>query len=87
MLARVQSLYLHLTAWSEQASFRNHLADFIRHLGWESCKADHNVWIQPKVQKDDGHQKYAYCLLHADNILMIHNNGVKALREIDPFFP
>ena len=30
---------------SAGASFRNHLADCVCHLGWESCKADHDVWF------------------------------------------
>jgi hypothetical protein len=70
---------------SAGASFRNHLADCMHHLGWESCKADHDVWFKPKVRKDDGHQYYAYCLLYVDEILMVHHDGVKALREIDHF--
>ena len=71
---------------SAGASFRNHLADCMSHLGWESCKADHDVWLKPEVRKDDGHQYYAYCLLYVDDILMVHHDGVKALREIDHFF-
>ncbi len=71
---------------SAGASFRNHLADCMHHLGWESCKADHDVWFKPEVRKDDGHQYYAYCLLYVDDVLMVHHDGVKALREIDHFF-
>lgn len=37
---------------SAGASFRNHLADCMRHLGWESCKADQDVWLKPEVRKD-----------------------------------
>jgi hypothetical protein len=58
----------------------------VRHLGWESCKADHDVWFKPEVRKDDGHQYYAHCLLYVDDILMIHHDSGKALREIDHFF-
>jgi hypothetical protein len=71
---------------SARASFRNHLADCMHHLGWELCKADHDVWFKPEVRKDDGHQFYAYCLLYVDDILMVHHNGINALREIDHFF-
>jgi hypothetical protein len=71
---------------SAGASFRNHLANCMHHyLGWESCKADHDVWFKPEVRRDDGHQYYAYCLLYVDDILMVHHNGVKALREINHF--
>ena len=66
------------------ASFCNHLlADYMRHLGWESCKGDHNVWYKPETRKGDGHQYNAYCLLYVDDILMVHRDGVKTLREID----
>jgi hypothetical protein len=41
---------------SAGASYRNHLADCVRHLRWESCKADHIVWFKPEVRKGDGHQ-------------------------------
>ncbi len=36
------------------APFWNHLADCMRHLGWELRKADQEVWIKPEVRKDDG---------------------------------
>jgi hypothetical protein len=44
---------------SAGASFRNHLADCMRHLGWESCKADPDVWLKPEMRRDDGYQYYA----------------------------
>jgi hypothetical protein len=53
---------------SAGASFRNRLADCMRHLGWESCKADQDIWLKPEVRKDDGYQYYAYCLLYVDDI-------------------
>ncbi len=36
------------------APFWNHLADCMRHLGWELRKADQEVWIKPEVREDDG---------------------------------
>jgi hypothetical protein len=71
---------------SAGASFCNHLADCMHHLGRDSCMADHDVWFKPEVRKDDGHQFYAYSLLYVDDILMVHHDSVKALREIDHFF-
>ena len=32
---------------SAGASFRNHLADCMRHLGYDPCKADPDVWMKP----------------------------------------
>ncbi|KAI2494563.1 hypothetical protein MHU86_19978 [Fragilaria crotonensis] len=71
---------------SAGASFRNHLADCMRHLGWESCKADPDVWMKPEVRKDDGYKYYAYCLLYVDDILVVHHDGLRALQEIDHYF-
>ena len=71
---------------SAGASFRNHLADCMRHLGWESCKADHDLWYKPEVRPEDNYKYYAYCLLYVDDILVVHHNGTKALKEIDRFF-
>jgi hypothetical protein len=51
---------------SAGASFRNH-ADCMQHLGWESCKADHDLWFKPKTRRDDGYKYYAYCLLYVDD--------------------
>lgn len=71
---------------SAGASFRNHLADCMRHLGWESCKADQDVWMKAEVRKVDGFHYYAYCLLYVDDILVVHHDGVRILKEIDLFF-
>jgi hypothetical protein len=71
---------------SAGASFRNHLADCMRHLGWEPCKADHDLWMKPEVRKEDNYRYYAYCLLYVDDILIVHHDGLKAFREIDYFF-
>jgi hypothetical protein len=30
---------------SAGAAFRNHLADCMRHLGWQSCMADQDLWL------------------------------------------
>ena len=71
---------------SAGASFRNHLADCMRHLGWQSCKANQDVWLKPEVRGSDGYQYYAYCLLYVDDILIVHHDGVRMLDQIDRFF-
>lgn len=71
---------------SSGAAFRNHLADCMRELGYESCLADRDVWIKPMVRPDDGHKYYAYILLYVDDVLCIHHDAVEALTEIDYFF-
>ena len=53
---------------SAGASFRNHPASCMRHLGWDSSKADPDVWLKSEVRSDDGYHYYAYCLLYVDDI-------------------
>ena len=43
---------------SAGASFRNHLANCMRHLGWSSCITDQDLWMKDKVRPDDGHKYY-----------------------------
>jgi hypothetical protein len=71
---------------SSGASFRNHLADCMRHLGWQSCLADPDVWIKSEVRPSDGFKYYAYALLYVDDALMIHHDTTAALNEIDHYF-
>ncbi|KAI2495111.1 Reverse transcriptase (RNA-dependent DNA polymerase) [Fragilaria crotonensis] len=71
---------------SAGASFRNHLADCMRHLGWTSCIADPDVWLKPEIRPEDGYKYYAYCLLYVDDILVIHHDAIRSLNEIDHFF-
>ena len=68
------------------ATFCNHLADCMRHLGWQSCMADQDLWLQPKVKSEDGHKYYAYALLCVDDILVIHHDVAQCLKDIDQFF-
>ena len=71
---------------SAGASFRNHLADCMRHLGWEPCLADQDVWFKPETRPDDGYQYMAYALLYVDDILCVHHAAESAIREIDKYF-
>ena len=48
---------------SSGASFRNHLANCMRQLGYTSCKADPDVWMKPEIRPEDGFKYYAYALL------------------------
>ena len=36
------------------ASFRNHISDCLRHLGYTLCKADANIWMKESVRPYDG---------------------------------
>jgi Reverse transcriptase (RNA-dependent DNA polymerase) len=61
---------------SAGAAFRNHLADCMRSLGYESCLADADLWMKRTTRPDDGFEYYCYVLLYVDDILCIHHDAV-----------
>jgi hypothetical protein len=44
------------------SDFRNHLRACMRHLNFESCLADPDVWMRPAL-KSDGSEYYEYVLI------------------------
>jgi hypothetical protein len=70
---------------SAGSSFRNHLADCMRTIGYKSCLADADVWYKPMV-RPDGFKYYAYVLIYSDDILAIHHDAMKQLNELDYYF-
>ena len=71
---------------SAGASFRNHLADCMRELGYQSCLADADVWYKAETRPSDGHKYYAYVLLYVDDAMCIHHDAATVLDNIDTFF-
>ena len=72
---------------SAGASFGRHISDCMRHMGYEHCKADANLWMKPMIRPDDGFKYYAYILLYVDDCLCIHHDAEKQLQQLDKFFP
>jgi hypothetical protein len=70
---------------SAGSSFRNHLADCMRTLGYKSCLADADLWYKPET-RPDGFKYYAYVLCYSDDILCVHHAAMKQLRELDYYF-
>ena len=60
--------------------FRNLLRSCMQHLGFDSCKADPDVWMQ-KAMKSDGSQYWEYVLLYTDDALVVSENAKRILRE------
>ncbi|KAL7536195.1 hypothetical protein ACHAXR_006978 [Thalassiosira sp. AJA248-18] len=56
---------------SAGAAFRKHLADCMRHKGYNPCLADPDLWMQPKTRPDDGFEYYSYMLIYVDDALAI----------------
>jgi hypothetical protein len=64
------------------AAFRNHLAKLMTDLGFESCKADPDVWIR-RPSKPDSTQCYEYVLFYVDDALTISLDPKFILLKID----
>jgi hypothetical protein len=67
--------------------FRNHSADYIQELSYDSCKADPDVWVKPEIRPDHGFKYYSYVLCYVDHVLCIHYNVMEQVRAIDKRFP
>jgi hypothetical protein len=68
------------------AAFRNHLVKLMTDLGFESCRADPDVWIR-RASKPDGTQHYEYVLFYVDDALAISLDLKSILLKIDKYFP
>ena len=56
------------------------------HLGYESCKADPDVWMRAAT-KSDGSSYWEYVLLYVDDALCISENAERVLRdEVGKYF-
>ena len=63
-----------------------HLRSCMDFLGFESSKADPDVWMRPAV-RSDGSEYYEYVLLYVDDCLVISENGKRVLmNEIGKYF-
>jgi hypothetical protein len=56
---------------SAGAAFQAHLASLMRQMGYTSCKADPDLWLNAVTRQEDNVQYYAYILCYVDDILCI----------------
>ena len=70
---------------SAGASFRNHLADCMRHMGFVPCLADADLWMQA-AEKPDGTKYWAYALIYVDDVLVIHHDALTVLARLNKYF-
>jgi hypothetical protein len=66
--------------------FRNYLAKLMTDLGFTSCKADPDVWMQ-RALKPDGSFYYEYVLYYVDDALAICLDPKSILQKVDKYFP
>ena len=71
---------------SAGAAFRSHLAMCMESLGYQSCKADPNLWLKPEIRPEDGVTYYSYLLCNVDYILCIHHNVDAMLERLHKSF-
>ena len=60
--------------------FWHHLRSCMRHLGFESCLADPDVWMRPAVRRN-GDKYYEYVLLYTDDCLVLSENARSVLED------
>ena len=70
---------------SAGASFRNHLADCMRHMGFVPCLADPDSWMLA-TEKPDGTKYWAYVLLYVDDVMVVHHDALSILARLDKYF-
>jgi hypothetical protein len=68
------------------ASYRNHISNCMRHLGYEPCKADPDLWMKPRTRQEDGFEYYSYVLIYVDDILVVSHDAIRDLDRIDYYF-
>jgi hypothetical protein len=68
---------------SAGATFRNHLAECMKHLGWHPCRADRDLWMKAETRPDDGVLYWAYILIYVDDILCVHHDHGSPLANLD----
>ena len=71
---------------SAGSGFWNHLRDCMEHLGYESYKADPDVWMR-SATRTDGQYYYEYILSYVYDCLCISENPKPALLQVDKYFP
>jgi hypothetical protein len=71
---------------SAGAAFRNHLAECMKHLGWNPCRADRDHWMKAEIRPDGGVFYWAYILIYVDNILCMHHDPGAPLSKLDEYF-
>jgi hypothetical protein len=71
---------------SAGAAFRNQLAECTKHLGWNPCRADRDLWMKAETRPDDGILYWAYILIYVDDILCVHHYPGAPLAKLDEYF-
>jgi hypothetical protein len=66
---------------SSGARWCNHMANKLCDGGYESCKADPDVWMKPGTKRD-GTKYWSYVLCYVDDILVIDENPRETMKYL-----
>ena len=68
-------------------AFTAHLAECMKHLGFQPCKADPDLWFKQDHYPDgDKEPYYRYILLYVDDCLSIGVDATATLKKLDQYF-
>ena len=55
-------------------------------LGYQSCKADPDLWLKPEIRPEDWVKYYSHLLCYVDDILCIHHHADSMLDQLHKSF-
>jgi hypothetical protein len=58
----------------------------MKHLGWEPCRSDRDLWMKAETRPNDGVRYWAYILIYVDDILCVHHDPGTPLAKLDEYF-
>ena len=62
------------------ASFKNHLANYLHKLRYVSCKAKAGIWLKAKIKPGDRFKYYnSYIICYVDDVLYVHHDAMKQI--------
>ena len=67
---------------SSSRAFRGHFADFLKSLGFRSCRYDHDVWMRLR----DDHSGYDYLCTHVDDFKIVAADPDRWIEHIKAVF-
>jgi hypothetical protein len=71
---------------SDGSAFRNHLDECMKHLGWNPCCADRDLWMKAEKRPDNGVLYWACILIYVYEILCVHHDHGAPLAKLDEYF-
>ena len=70
---------------SADASFREHHAQYMQKLGYQSCDADLDLWMKAEYRPEDKLEDYSYILCYVEYILCIDHDPDTALKKLNRY--